>query len=53
MDPIFQPGTLHLYIASDEEVLKTVAARRVKDLEALGTDTVVSACAAERAGLSC
>lgn len=36
---------------ADEEVMKAVAGRREKDLEALGADVIVSACAAEKAGL--
>ncbi len=36
---------------ADEEVMKAVAGRREKDLEALGADVIVSVCAAEKAGL--
>ncbi len=36
---------------ADEDVMKAVAGRRVKDLRALKADVILSACAAEKAGL--
>lgn len=37
---------------ADEEVMKTVAGRRAKDLRSLKADIILSSCAAEKAGLA-
>ena len=38
---------------ANPEALKAIAARRVKDLESLGADVIVTPCAAEAYGLKC